>query len=119
MEYVKELYALAIDDKNIWCKCPFVKTNYIHQFENKTESLLNRDEELPILENIECGCNGYGVVNIGDYTERISLQQNKKKTSYIRDKKSRNKYKLLYKLELEGKRTFPKLEQPRPQRLFS
>ena len=28
-EYIKELYGLAIDDKNIWCKCPFIKTNFI------------------------------------------------------------------------------------------
>ena len=118
-EYVKELYALAIDDKNIWCKCPFIKTNYIHQFKNNAQSLLNRDEELNIEEDIDCGCNKYVVVNVGNYTERITLQQNKKKTSYIRNKKSRNKFKLLYKLELEGKRSPPTIDKPTPQKLFA
>ncbi len=107
-EYIKELYALAIDDKNIWCKCPFIKTNFIHQFKNPSQSLLNSDNELKIEEDINCGCNHSVVVNVGNYTERISLKPNKKKTSYIRDKKSRNKMRLLYRLELEGKRNFNK-----------
>jgi len=118
-EYIKELYALAIDDKNIWCKCPFIKTNFIHQFKNPSKSLLNSDNELKIEENIDCGCNNSVVVNVGNYTERISLKPNKKNTSYIRDKKTKNKMRLLYKLELEGKRTFKYIEPKKYQSKFS
>ena len=77
------------------------------------------NEELDIEEEIDCGCNKYVVVNVGNYTERITLQQNKKKTSYIRNKKSRNKFKLLYKLELEGKRSPPTINKSTPQKLFT
>lgn len=105
-EYIKELYALAIDDTYIWAKCPFIKTNYIHRFKNPSQSLLNSEMEREIEENVKCPCDRSVIVNVGDYTERISLKNNKKNTSYIRDKKTKNKFKLLYKLEKEGRRKF-------------
>ena len=108
MEYLKELYSCNIDEDNIWCKCPFTKLT--HQFLNESKSLLNRDEELFIEEKVEqkegCACGKSVIVNIGNFTNRISLQLNKKKTNYIVKKKTRNKLKLLHQLELEGRRTF-------------
>ena len=103
MDYLKELYACNIDEDNIWCKCPFTKLT--HQFKNKSKSLLNSDDELLIEEDCNCPCGHSVVVNVGDYTNRISLQLNKKKTNYIVKKKSRNRLKLLQQLELEGRRT--------------
>ncbi len=103
MEYLKELYACNIDEDNIWCKCPFSKIT--HQFTNKTKSLLNSDDELLIEEIYNCPCGNSVVVNVGNYTNRISLQLNKKKTNYIVKKKSRNRLKLLQQLEIEGRRT--------------
>ncbi len=104
MEYLKELYACNIDEDNIWCKCPFIKLT--HQFPNKSKSLLNSDDELFITEEVGCPCGKSVVVNVGEFTNRISLQLNKKKTNYIVKKKSRNRLKLLQQLELEGRRTF-------------
>jgi len=103
MEYLKELYACNIDEDNIWCNCPFSKIT--HQFTNKTKSLLNSDDELLIEEIYNCPCGNSVVVNVGNYTNRISLQLNKKKTNYIVKKKSRNRLKLLQQLEIEGRRT--------------
>jgi len=104
MDYLKELYACNIDEDNIWCKCPFIKLT--HQFNNKSKSLLNSDDELFIEEHdCNCPCGKSVVVNVGDYTNRISLQLNKKKTNYIVKKKSKNRLKLLQQLELEGRRT--------------
>lgn len=103
MDYLKELYACNIDEDNIWCKCPFSKIT--HQFTNKTKSLLNSDDELLIEEICNCPCGNSVVVNVGNYTNRISLQLNKKKTNYIVKKKSRNRLKLLQQLEIEGRRT--------------
>jgi len=103
MEYLKELYACNIDEDNIWCKCPFSKIT--HQFTNHTKSLLNSDDELLIEEIYNCPCGNSVVVNVGNYTNRISLQLNKKKTNYIVKKKSRNRLKLLQQLEIEGRRT--------------
>ena len=77
MDYLKELYACNIDEDNIWCKCPFTKLT--HQFKNKSKSLLNSDDELLIEEDCNCPCGHSVVVNVGDYTNRISLQLNKKK----------------------------------------
>ncbi len=112
MDYLKELYACNIDEDNIWCKCPFSKQT--HQFPNKTKSLLNSDDELFIQENCCCPCGSSVVVNVGDYTDRISLQLNKKKTNYIVKKKSKNRLKLLKQLELEGRRTIRESRQTDP-----
>ncbi len=103
MEYLKELYACNIDEDYIWCKCPFTKLT--HQFKNQSHTLLNSENELFIEEECNCACGNSVVVNVGDFTNRISLQLNKKKTNYIIKKKSRNRLKLLKQLEIEGRRT--------------
>jgi len=112
MDYLKELYACNIDEDNIWCKCPFSKLT--HQFPNKSKSLLNSDDELFIQEDCNCPCGYSVVVNVGNYTSRISLQLNKKKTNYIVKKKSRNRLKLLQQLELEGRRTIRESSEKHP-----
>ena len=114
MDYLKELYACNIDEDNIWCKCPFSKIT--HQFPNKSKSLLNSDDELFIQEDCNCPCGNSVVVNVGNYTDRISLQLNKKKTNYIVKKKSRNRLKLLQQLELEGRRTIRESSENDPPR---
>ena len=106
MEYIKELYACNIDDQNIWCKCPFQKKNFLHKFENKTQSLLNNEKERKIEEPINCECGFSVIVNVGNYTRRISLKKNKTQTGYTLDLKSKNRINLLYKLEQEGRRNF-------------
>jgi hypothetical protein len=102
MEYLKELYACNMDDKHIWCKCPFTKLT--HQFKNHTQTLMDSDMERFIEEQCECPCNKSVVVNVGYYTNRVSLQLNKKKTGYLVKKKSSRRLQLLHQLELEGRR---------------
>jgi hypothetical protein len=109
-EYLIDLYALSIDEFNIFCKCPFQKSNVIHVFKNDSHSLLNHDliKDIPCKSNFSnsCSCGTQVVVNVGDYTSRCSYKLNKKKTSYIKIKKSMKKLKLLYELELVGDRSF-------------
>lgn len=108
-EYYKEMYAIAIDEYYIYCKCPFTTTNKIHKFPNKTSSLLNRDEV------VDCDCDICGdkiVVNIGDYTNRVSIKENKRQTSFNIDKSSTKRIRLLHNLEIEGRRQFNKTPHP-------
>lgn len=105
MEYFKELYAFSLDDRFIWAKCPFVKTNHTHRFKNKTGSLLNSEEEREVNDWTDgCQCGDRIVLNVGNYTNRISLSTNKRKTNYIQNNKSRKRLQLLWDLEKEGRR---------------
>tara|TARA_S200002703_G_C3777554_1_gene239441 strand:- start:583 stop:909 length:327 start_codon:yes stop_codon:yes gene_type:complete len=104
-EYYKEMYAISIDEHNIYYKCPFCYKNKIHIIKNTTLSLLNREEEV----DSPCVlCGEKIVLNIGNYTHRQSLRPNKKDTSFSIDKTSIKRTKLLYKLEMEGRRQFDK-----------
>jgi len=104
-DYYKEMYAIAIDEHFIYLKCPFSYKNKIHKVVNKTFSLVNRDEVC------DCDCENCGnkvVVNIGDYTKRQTLKQNKKHTSFSVDKSSIKRTRLLHNLEIDGNRQFNK-----------
>ena len=103
MDYIKEMYAIAIDEKNIYFKCPFDIGNELHIIENTSQSLLNREEEkkLSFCEN----CGDTICINITDETERITLQKNKRRTSFSKMKSSRKRLNLLYNLEVAGRRT--------------
>lgn len=106
-EYYKEMYAIAIDEHFIYYKCPFSHKNLIHKILNKTYSLVNREEVL------ECDCELCGekiVINIGDFTERQTLKQNKKNTSFSVDKSSIKRTRLLHNLEIDGSRQFNKTQ---------
>lgn len=103
--YYKEMYAYAIDEYKVYFKCPFSMTNKIHIINNPSSSLLNRDFEC------ECDCEYCSdtiVVNVGDYTQRISCNENKRKTSFSINKSSAKRIRLLHNLEVEGRRQFNK-----------
>lgn len=103
--YYKEMYAIAIDEYNIYFKCPFSKSNKIHTLPNKSLSLLNREEVC----DGDCElCGDKVVINIGDYTNRITLKENKRGTSFNLEKGSIKRIRLLHNLEIEGRRQFSK-----------
>lgn len=101
------MYAIAIDEKHIYFKCPFNIGNELHIIENETQSLLNREIERNLSVCEKCGdriC-----INITDDTERISLQKNKRRTSFSKIKTSRKRLNLLHNLEVAGRRTINKI----------
>ena len=104
-DYYKEMYSIAIDEHYIYYKCPFSKTNKIHKVLNPKTSLLNRD----VVCKIDCvNCGDKVVISICDNTDRITLKQNKRMTSFSVDKPSSKRIRLLHNLEIEGKRQFNK-----------
>lgn len=108
-EYYKEMYAIAIDEYNIFYKCPFSKSNKLHIVKNDTSSLLNRE----LVVKCDCDyCDEKIMLNIGDYTERKTLELNKRQTSFKTNNKSTKRIVLLYNLEIEGRRQFNKTPHP-------
>ena len=104
-DYFKEMFPIAIDEYYIYYKCPFSSSNKIHKIVNETSSLLNREE----ICECDCVSCGYKVLlNIGDYTNRISIKENKRQTSFSLDKSSIKRTRLLHNLEIEGRRQFNK-----------
>ena len=107
------MYAIAIDEKNIYFKCPFDIGNELHIVENTSQSLLNNEIERNLSFCDKCGDKV--CINITDDTERITLQKNKRRTSFSKVKKSRKRLNLLYNLEVAGRRTInktPPLQSP-------
>ena len=108
-EYLKDFYAIAIDEYNICFKCPFSKSNKLHIVKNLTSSLLNRD----LVVKCDCEfCDEKINLNVGDYTERKQLELNKRETSFKINNKSTKRIVLLYNLEIEGRRQFSKTPHP-------
>ena len=104
-EYYKEMYAYAIDEYNIYFKCPFSKVNKIHIVKNPTSSLLNRE----LFVNCECDyCDEKLMLNVGDYTKRKTIEINKRGTSFKTNNKSTKRLMVLHNLEVEGRRQFNK-----------
>ena len=96
---VNSMYAICIDTKHIWYKCPFTKSNLIHQHGNDG-NLLNRKESRSAhqQDSPECCCGNVEIL-IGNHTERISMKH--RNTSFIKVRRSKKRMNAIYQEQKE------------------
>ena len=93
------MYAICIDTNHIWYKCPFTKSNLIHQHGNdgnllnRTENRSGHQQDSPV-----CCCGNVEIL-IGNHTERISMRH--RKTSFVKVKKTKRRLNIIYQKQVE------------------